>query len=502
MKLDEAQRAAALDISPRVAIVAGAGAGKTRVLVERIRHLLDDRRVDPRRIVACTFTTAAATELADRIGPETMANGLFAGTMHAWAYERLRERAAEVGLTPSFSIYDQDDADAIRAQCVASVGRRDAPALFAARCREANAVTYDSLLELVASLPNPWRGVEHVLVDEAQDLNAQQWDMLGRAMFGGPLYETTVTCVGDYRQAIFGWRGATPQRFREYIANVGTWDGSVRWVQGHAHELRANYRSGPAIVEAANAVWGEDAPLMHVARDDGDAGYHPPETIDACEIAERCRALHENTGTPWERIAVLGRTWRDLYEVADHLDLDGDVPSVIGRPVHHPWSSDGAIELSRWIRLHRNPSDDNLTALLLHRNTVARLRDEAKRGRVSLFVHAVAGGYLPRTEAVTTEQLVVDYAESMHPGHRLADGMLEALRRPSRRTPKAFAWWWAFGRDTTTAPNAVQLLTVHGAKGLEFDAVFVLRPEGMRSEREVLYTALTRARDRLFLVDR
>src|SRR5215475_11256023 len=109
--LNPAQREAVLHVNGPILVLAGAGSGKTRVLTSRIARLIDVEGVDPKQILAVTFTNKAAGEMRERIGRLLGMSpaGMWAGTFHAIGARMLRAAAALVGRTPTFTIYDSDD---------------------------------------------------------------------------------------------------------------------------------------------------------------------------------------------------------------------------------------------------------------------------------------------------------------------------------------------------------------------------------------------------------
>src|SRR6185503_187174 len=109
--LNPAQREAVLHVDGPLLVLAGAGSGKTRVLTTRIARLIDVEGVDPRQILAVTFTNKAAGEMRERIGRLLGSEpaGMWAGTFHAIGARMLRSAAHLVQRTPAFTIYDQDD---------------------------------------------------------------------------------------------------------------------------------------------------------------------------------------------------------------------------------------------------------------------------------------------------------------------------------------------------------------------------------------------------------
>ncbi|HEX4933821.1 MAG TPA: UvrD-helicase domain-containing protein, partial [Gemmatimonadaceae bacterium] len=113
--LNPAQREAVLTVEGPLLVLAGAGSGKTRVLTTRVAHLIEHHGVDPRHILAVTFTNKAAGEMRERIarllGHEP--SGMWVGTFHAIGARLVRAQAHLVGRTPAFTIYDEDDALAV-----------------------------------------------------------------------------------------------------------------------------------------------------------------------------------------------------------------------------------------------------------------------------------------------------------------------------------------------------------------------------------------------------
>ena len=113
--LNPAQREAVLHFEGAMLVLAGAGSGKTRVLTTRIAHLVEHHGVDPKHILAVTFTNKAAGEMRERIGRLLGAEpaGMWCGTFHSVGARMLRSAAHLVGRTPSFTIYDEDDATGV-----------------------------------------------------------------------------------------------------------------------------------------------------------------------------------------------------------------------------------------------------------------------------------------------------------------------------------------------------------------------------------------------------
>ena len=294
--LDDEQRAAATSPETQLRILAGAGTGKTTTLVARVTHEILVNGVDPSRLMVLTFTRRAAHQLVTRTqrlleqsGVTRSSATLTAGTFHSVANSWLRATVAEGGPGPSFSVIDRSDASDLmgvtRAEHFASAAptkrfpRADAlldlystsvnkqRALsetidecmpwardhaseiveicqrYVQRKRTQRLLDFDDLLLYWnAALANRAESrFEHIFVDEYQDVNALQVQLVRELTSGG----ARLTVVGDDAQAIYGFRGASP----EFMLNFDTdFPGS------HTLPLSYNYRSPAALLAIPNAI--------------------------------------------------------------------------------------------------------------------------------------------------------------------------------------------------------------------------------------------------------
>ena len=290
--LNPAQREAVLHVDGPLLVLAGAGSGKTRVLTTRIARLIDVEGVDPRQILAVTFTNKAAGEMRERIGRLLGVEpaGMWAGTFHAIGARMLRAAAHLVGRTPSFTIYDQDDSLGVikrlmerhqhlarsnsrRAACSRAISdaknalvtpaeyerlamdpfaKAVAPVYRVARRRAADARTPSTSTicsccpcACCSNIPTGSRSyrrpLPYILVDEYQDTNRAQYEFI-KLLGGG---HGNVCVVGDDDQSIYGWRGADIRNILDF--NKDFPDAAVV-------RLEENYRSTPQILDLANVV--------------------------------------------------------------------------------------------------------------------------------------------------------------------------------------------------------------------------------------------------------
>jgi uncharacterized protein (TIGR00375 family) len=259
--LDPDQHAAALAAAPLM-IIAGPGTGKTRTLTRRIAAAVAQQQVPAEACLALTFTRRAAEEMRERLTAllGRRAARLTVTTFHGLGLAMLREHPALAGLPPEFSVADEQavlevatelagsprDGRALLAEAAASAERRrDLRQALAAR----GLVDFDALVELpaellasdpalAARLRERWRRIS---VDEYQDIDAAQYALL-RLLAGDG---TGLTVIGDPDQAIYGFRGADVQFFLRFAADFPA---------ASTARLSTNYRSSPAIVAGATAA--------------------------------------------------------------------------------------------------------------------------------------------------------------------------------------------------------------------------------------------------------
>ena len=284
--LNRAQLEAVHHLDGPCLVLAGAGSGKTRVIVHKIGNLLR-HEVAPRQIAAITFTNKAAAEMRERarslVGPRN-ARDIAISTFHSLGVRMLRSDGARIGLKENFSILDSDDvlgvlrdaggqtdnANAKRWQWAISLWKNqglDADGADAAaaddneriaarvmrryqeRLSAYQAVDFDDLIGLPLKLlqrdeeaRTKWQAAyAHILVDEYQDTNAVQYELL-KALVGK---RTPFTAVGDDDQSIYGWRGATIDNLKRLPQD---------FPKLKVIALEQNYRSTGHILRAANAV--------------------------------------------------------------------------------------------------------------------------------------------------------------------------------------------------------------------------------------------------------
>ncbi|QCU90955.1 DNA helicase II [Thiomicrorhabdus sediminis] len=295
--LNDAQRDAVTAEDTHALILAGAGSGKTRVLVHRIAWLTQVMGYSPYNVLAVTFTNKAANEMRGRIEQliGAQANGLTMGTFHGIAYRVLRQHYKEVNLPQDFQILDSDDQKRVIKRLLKAMemdeaqwphkqiqafingekeeGRRphhidighnpfvakmvEVYKAYEEQCQRSGLVDFAELLLRAHELwlKNPivlahyQARFKHILVDEFQDTNSLQYAWL-RVLAGG---SGKLFVVGDDDQSIYGWRGAKVENIRQFGEDFA----NVKMVR-----LEQNYRSTETILKAANGLIANNSSRM------------------------------------------------------------------------------------------------------------------------------------------------------------------------------------------------------------------------------------------------
>ncbi|MFG0586302.1 DNA helicase II [Pseudomonas sp. zjy_9] len=287
--LNDAQVQAVAAPLGRQLVLAGAGSGKTRVLVHRIAFLIQAMGASPHSILSVTFTNKAAAEMRQRI--EDMLGhspaGMWVGTFHGLAHRLLRAHWQEAGLAENFQILDSDDQQRLIKRVIRDLGldeqrwpakqaqwfingqkdeglrpahiqaggdlflatMRGIYEAYEAACARTGVIDFAELLlraldlwrDKPGLLEHYQRRFRHILVDEFQDTNAVQYAWLRFLAKGGD----SLMVVGDDDQSIYGWRGAKIENIQQFSSD---------FPDTQLIRLEQNYRSTAGILKAANAL--------------------------------------------------------------------------------------------------------------------------------------------------------------------------------------------------------------------------------------------------------
>ncbi|NLD76889.1 MAG: ATP-dependent DNA helicase UvrD2 [Acidimicrobiales bacterium] len=524
--LDPAQRLAVTTDAQPLAILAGAGSGKTRVLTRRIAHRCATGTADARHVLAVTFTRKAAAELDGRLRKMGLRDLPAAGTFHALAYAQLRtiwaseQKAAPTLLDRKGRILGRilgntkrvrpadlaAEIEWAKARLVAPDGYAAAAAAARRRPpvdpervagwylryeqekRKRGLVDFDDLLLLCAArlerdpsfaAAQRWR-FRHLFVDEYQDVNPLQ-DRLLRAWMGD---RTDLCVVGDPNQAIYSWNGADASFLLDFAEHHPG---------AEVVELSDSYRSTPQVLAVASAIIGGRPIGAH--RADGP----PPVVVgyqsDVDEANGVARAVRDNhrPGRPWSSQAVLVRTNAQTTLFAEAF-RKASIPYRVRGANRFLDEPDVGDLLQRFDRL----SEPLVT-------TINDLEESVARQRAELL-----GAYGEDADGEDGRHELPDTAV----GRRI-DAFEQVVRlgrellamESGARTDSFPNWLRAVLLDDGPASaDAVTIASFHSAKGLEWDVVHIAgcedgyvpisharTAEARAEEERLFYVAVTRA---------
>jgi DNA helicase-2/ATP-dependent DNA helicase PcrA len=442
--LNPEQREAAAHFEGPLLVLAGAGSGKTRVLTSRIAWLIEEQGVDPGSILALTFTNKAAGQMRERVRAQLgrEPSGMWMGTFHAIGVRILRRDATRLGYTPSFLVYDADDAEGLTKRIIRDELRLDpkrwspravhsaissaknelrSPQAYAetaadpfertvaevypryqAALKNANGFDFDDLLvkpvELLRTHPHVrerYRGrFPFVLVDEYQDTNHAQYVLLQELTKENG--RENIFVVGDDDQSIYGWRGADLRNILDFEKD---------FPDARVVRLEQNYRSTQTILSAANRVIEENLRRKgKTLRTENAAGEKltlvecADESDESEWVADEVRARQsDDPSLALRDFVVLYRTNAQSRAMEEALRRRGIPYRVVGGTRFYERRE--VRDALAYLRLVANPAADeaflrivNVPRRGIGDASVARLAEHAGRARISLLAAAEEAG--------------------------------------------------------------------------------------------------------------
>lgn len=603
-KMNDMQKKAALHTEGALLILAGAGSGKTTVLISRIANILAQGLCYPSNILAITFTNKAAKELVSRIdsliGED--GSGVWASTFHSFCAKVLRRNIDTLGYSSDFSIFDTDDSLRIIKSAQKEMGID--PQILApravlsriSRCKDcrispdeytenfgndtynndicrlyteyekqlkrSNALDFDDIIlktvelfetsnEILNYYSNKFK---YIMVDEYQDTNPLQFRLI-------ELLQTVhgnLCVVGDDDQSIYKFRGAT-------IENILSFE--KKFKNAVVIRLEQNYRSTGNILNAANNVISNNSErkgkTLWTAAGDGEPIYEnrlDDEYQESLFIADTVLDSVASQGMNYGDFAVLYRTNAQSNAI-EQTFVKGGVPyKIIGGMRFYERKE--IKDILAYMYLVHNTSDDlrliriiNEPKRKIGQATLETLRTLAAQNAVSVFDIAKAAESFPELtrsaarlqkfselidslilekDTLPLSELIKDIsvrsgyiamleAENTEEAHDRINNIAELVSTAAvfesqndEPTLGAFLEEIALMTDIDNLDDSsdrVVLMTLHSAKGLEFDNVFIAGAEeglfpGQRSiesqeeleeERRLMYVGITRAKKRLYI---
>jgi len=556
MELSQEQSQAVLTGSRNALILAGAGSGKTRVLISRINHLLENCHASPYEILACTFTRKAGTEMKERLeklsGPK--AHNVTIGTLHSIALKMIQRFGEFIGLNPGkITIYSTWEESFLLKNVCIELGYHTGKTFkgvkkseidetfnlfytkkqrnernyitneimdaFFGRCRENNALTYGmimtSFLDLIPRIGH-FLKFKHVLIDEVQDLDLVQWRIVKLIC---SICDASLFAVGDQQQCIYQWRGSDPGYL---IRNQNKFD---------IYKLRDNYRSDGCIVEAANRLIKHnvnrlDLEMSSIRAREIEVKHF--KNMNSAVIAEGVK--HQSLNYEGN-IVVLARNHYLLEKLSALLTASKIDHEYLGKRTKFT-QSEPFRRVHAFLKLAVNPFD-NFSFLLvkdyldLTPIEYISIRMKAVNKNKSHFQvwrddYAFLLQHLNElNEAIREESfekvldwmLGVTFEFDSVPVFDFIDEYLESAHEPTIRDYLDWLALYDVQDEISEESKSLQLMTIHASKGLEFSMVVIagmnegilpsLRAlksqDELESERRLAYVAFTRACDHLVL---
>lgn len=601
-RLNLEQREAVLHTEGPLLVLAGAGTGKTRVLITRIAHIVLEGLAWPSEILAVTFTNKAAREMKDRVStfvtpiPELP----WMGTFHSMSARILRKHAELVDLQGQFTILDTDDQIRVIKQLLEAenIDQKRWPARqfagmldawknkgllpkdvpkhdgdyfangkaiqlyydYQARLKTLNAVDFGDLLlecirlfrenpDVLAKYHNQFK---YILVDEYQDSNTAQYLWLRLLAQGKPASEANICVVGDDDQSIYGWRGAEVDNILRFETD---------FPGAKVIKLERNYRSTANILKAASTLIAyNEGRLGKTLFTDIAEGGEPISFTQVYDSEEEARTIgeeieqYQRRGEALNSMAILVRASFQMREFEERFITLGLNYRVVGGPRFYERKE--IRDALAYLRLVAQPADDlaferivNVPKRGLGDTTVKMLMETARHMQVPLLqavrmmvetedlkakqrttLRSLVGQFddwAYRAETLPPYQLVEQILEeSGYMDMLSADKSVESQGRKENlkelsRSMEEFESLGGFlehislvmDRDSADSSDAVTIMTLHSAKGLEFDTVFLPGWEdgtfpsqrsmdesgraGLEEERRLGYVGITRGRKRV-----
>ncbi|AKG74535.1 DNA helicase PcrA [Salinicoccus halodurans] len=583
-------------------IMAGAGSGKTRVLTHRVAYLMQEKEVPARNILAITFTNKAAREMRDRVSAliRNGASDIWVSTFHAMCVRILRSNINYLGYENSFSILDPTDQRSvvkdilkrrnldikqhnprsiigfisdrknslIRPKQSAEEAEGYLDTLYSEIYHDYQQILYrnsaldfDDLIMLTIELFEKEKTVleryqnlfQYIHVDEYQDTNHAQYQLVKLL---AAKYRN-ICVVGDSDQSIYKFRGAD-------ITNILNFEDD--YPEAAVIKLEQNYRSSKNILDAANAVIGNNTERKPKAlRTDRDGGPKLHSIVSASERGEGQEIVRNiqdlSSGYSYNDMAVLYRTNAQSRAIEDAL-VKSNIPyKMVGGMKFYDRME--IKDLMSYMKVIQNPNDDiaferiiNVPKRGIGPKTVDKLKEHGVHTGASIYEaikesdfigiskNAVVklmnlndmldnlkqkSKYMSVTELVDEVLADTGYLDLLEKENSLESRSrienLEEFRTVTREFDKdnevsdellfTFLSDMALvsDQDGVDEDSGVTLMTMHASKGLEFKIIFIVGLEEgifpsrrvmfddkeLEEERRLMYVALTRAEDRLFL---
>ncbi|MCM8819614.1 MAG: ATP-dependent helicase [Candidatus Omnitrophica bacterium] len=574
-------------------VLAGAGSGKTRVLIYRLAYLLE-KNIPPQNILLVTFTNKAAKEMINRaeILLKSTLNGLWAGTFHHIANIILRKESQYIGYLPNFTIVDREDAKDLIDDCIEELGFLKKEKLFPKKDiilnifslainsqnqihqiieqfyphleeyilnikrlysyyqekkKNAQIMDFDDLLMYWLKLLNfpqikdKYSQIfKYILVDEYQDTNRLQFEILRNLAS----YHKNILVVGDDAQSIYSFRAADINNLLDF---------PKAFENAKIFKLEINYRSSPQILALANEIIKHNInqfpkTLTAIKKDDC-----LPTVVKTKDVYQQARFVAQkilelnNEGIPLKEMAVLFRSHFQALELEVEL-IKRNIPYIVRGGLRF-FEQAHIKDVLAYLKTLINPYDELSfkRAICLHksigRSTANKIWEKISKEKKDFkqiekeLKNRQKEGFKEFVNLIDTLKNITKPDEAIHqilkiyrdycflnfdnPDERILD--LEELAKIAKdyQTIKRFiieisSFEEFKGESRLSATEKDQILilsTIHQAKGLEWEVVFLIgfsdyefpHPKALNSqkdleeERRLFYVAVTRTKSILYI---
>lgn len=604
MALNEMQQLAVDTTEGPLLILAGAGSGKTTVLVNRVEHIISSRLATPWQVLAITFTNKAAGELRERlvsaIGDE--ANDIWAYTFHSCCSRILRRFGERIGYTNHFTIYDTDDSRRVMKQCQKQLGIEDklinhksilaeisrakdsliSPdeykqtsqndfrkskiaecyEMYQKELKKSDAMDFDDIIFNTVKLLEENEDVrdlyqtqfKYVMVDEYQDTNHAQYVLTSLL---ADKYKN-ICVVGDDDQSIYRFRGAT-------IENILSFENHYKGAK--VIRLEENYRSTQNILDGANAVISHNknrkGKTLFTRSGSGDKIVYKTVMSESEESQYIIDEIIKNVdnGMKYSDHAILYRMNAQSRNLEVMLTKSGISHRIIGG--HRFFDRKEIKDIVSYLAVINNPSDNvrlqriiNVPKRAIGDTMFANVLEIAAGLGMSAFEVCERADEFQKTSRSASKlmgftKMIRDFQECIEDGMGFNDLLQEVLEKTKyldflhedietyddrvnniKELSSMFIKYEEESEDANLSEfledvalisdidsynedeDAVVLMTLHSAKGLEFPVVFIpgmeegifpgnqsmFSEEDLEEERRLAYVGITRAKKKLYLI--
>lgn len=604
MALNEMQQLAVDTTEGPLLILAGAGSGKTTVLVNRVEHIISSRLATPWQVLAITFTNKAAGELRERlvnaIGDE--ANDIWAYTFHSCCSRILRRFGERIGYTNHFTIYDTDDSRRVMKQCQKQLGIEDklinhksilaeisrakdsliSPdeykqtsqndfrkskiaecyEMYQKELKKSDAMDFDDIIFNTVKLLEENEDVrdlyqtqfKYVMVDEYQDTNHAQYVLTSLL---ADKYKN-ICVVGDDDQSIYRFRGAT-------IENILSFENHYKGAK--VIRLEENYRSTQNILDGANAVISHNknrkGKTLFTRSGSGDKIVYKTVMSESEESQYIIDEIIKNVdnGMKYSDHAILYRMNAQSRNLEVMLTKSGISHRIIGG--HRFFDRKEIKDIVSYLAVINNPSDNvrlqriiNVPKRAIGDTMFSNVLEIAAGLGMSAFEVCERADEFQKTSRSASKlmgftKMIRDFQECIEDGMGLNDLLQEVLEKTKyldflhedietyddrvnniKELSSMFIKYEEESEDANLSEfledvalisdidsynedeDAVVLMTLHSAKGLEFPVVFIpgmeegifpgnqsmFSEEDLEEERRLAYVGITRAKKKLYLI--